>query len=730
MDSKPRTTHYPLSTIHYPLSVIHYLLKNMPLSITKSIGTTNTWLYAFILVLLLLFVSMVATFALVAINNQGDEAYLNNVTRLRLLSQQISQYAATAARGDETGFKQLIKSRTEYKKILDLLANGNPEDRMPATPEVASVPLASLSAVWQEVDTSMGQLLSTEEAVTKLYADFTELEGVMVDVVTQAETMTNTLITAGASPQQMYLATRQLVLLERITNGIRASFTRGFSADAIDAEGQLDDAISQFGDTLTILIEGGEQSSIKVSTVTDPAATQAIRNVIALFGERIDRIDYFLDKAEQLFTAKDAWQSISGNVPKLLEGVEKLQFTYSKAITERFISPTLGNTLATLVFLLLVALGYTIVRINQGRAAESKERLVETQRVSQRNQEAILRLLSEISDLADGDLTVNATVTEDFTGAIADAINYAIEALRDLVININKTAVQVTAAAQRTRTTASQLTQASERQAQQITKAGQAIIGMANSVKKVSANAVESAEVAKRSVEIANRGAKAVQDTIAGMANIREQIQETSKRIKRLGEGAQEIGEIVGLIDDIADQTNILSLNAAIQAAMAGEAGRGFAVVADEIQRLAERSGNATKQIDALVKTIQGDTNEAVNSMEHSTGGVVSGAKVTERAGEALIEIEQVSVQLATQIEDISRASRTQAAVASNIAGTMTIIQEITMQVSGGINETAASTEKLAKLTNELKTSVAGFRLPEEVQRTIAALSESVVVDK
>jgi twitching motility protein PilJ len=270
------------------------------------------------------------------------------------------------------------------------------------------------------------------------------------------------------------------------------------------------------------------------------------------------------------------------------------------------------------------------------------------------------------------------------------------------------------------------LTQASERQAQQIAKAGQAIIGMANSVKKVSANAVESADVAKKSVEIASRGAKAVQDTIAGMDTIREQIQETSKRIKRLGESSQEIGEIVGLIDDIADQTNILALNAAIQAAMAGEAGRGFAVVADEVQRLAERSGNATKQIDALVKTIQSDTNEAVSSMEQSTAGVVAGAKIAERAGEALTEIEKVSVQLAGQIENISQTSRTQAAVASNISGTMTIIQEITMQTSQGTNETAAAIERLAKLANDLKTSVTGFKLPDDVQQEITALSNAL----
>jgi twitching motility protein PilJ len=692
----------------------------------KTIGTTNTWLYAMIGLLLLLFVSMVATFTIVAIKNQGDEAYLNKVTQLRLLSQQITQYAAAAARGDDTGFKQLIKSRIEYKKILELLANGDHATGIPVTPPVAENAINSLTTVWQEVEISVGQLLDTQEAVTKLYADFTEIEGVMTDVEAQTENMTNTMTTAGATPVQMYLATHQLVLLERITNGIRASFTRGYSADAVDAEGQLDEAISQFGDTLTSLQEGNEESTPKVTAVTNPTVVQAIQGVSSLFNERIGRIDYFLDKAEQLFLAKDAWQAISAKVPNLLDNVEKLQVAYNKATKERLVSPTLGNLLAILVFVLLLTLGYVIIRSNQLRATEARERLSENQRMNQRNQEAILRLLSEISDLADGDLTVNATVTEDFTGAIADAINFSIEALRDLIININKTAIQVTAAAQKTRAVAGTLIQANEKQTQQIAKAGQAIIGMANSVKKVSSNAVESAEVAKRSVELSRRGAKAVQDTIGGMDSMREQVQETAKRIKRLGESAQEIGEIVGLIDDIADQTNILALNAAIQAAMAGEAGRGFAVVADEIQRLAERSGNATKQIDAIVKTIQGDTNEAVNSMEQSTTGVVSGAKIAERAGEALTEIERVSVQLAGQIENISQTARTQAAVAANIAGTMNIIQDIATQALSGTTETAASIERLAKLANDLKTSAAGFKLPPEVQKAIEELAESL----
>lgn len=688
----------------------------------KKLGSTNTWLFVFIGFLLISFVMMIATFMLVAIDAKHDEEYLRNVTQLRLLSQQITQHAAAASRGDEEAFVRLRKTRTEYQVSKNVLTEGNSETGMPGTPEEQFVPMKELSDAWKEMDVGINQMLSTQDPVIKLYGDFNQLNQLTVDIVIKTQEMIQSMIAGGTNQIQMYLATKQLMLLERISNSIRLSF-RGDS-DAISAEMQLTDDINEFAENLASLLDGNEE--LPVEAVSDPIAQQTIQDLSTLFDEKIEQIDYFLDKSEQLFQAKDALQLVVEANPKLLNSIEKLQEAFVKRTGERFISPMLSNVLAGVVLVLLVLLSILITRINQARALETKLRLEESQKTNQRNQEAILRLLSEIADLADGDLTVNATVTEDFTGAIADAINYSIEALRDLVISINKTAMQVTGAAQSTRQTASQLTHASERQAQQIAKAGQAIIGMANSVKKVSANAVESAEVAKKSVTIASKGAKAVQDTITGMDSIREQIQETSKRIKRLGESSQEIGEIVGLIDDIADQTNILALNAAIQAAMAGEAGRGFAVVADEVQRLAERSGNATKQIDALVKTIQSDTNEAVASMEQSTSGVVAGAKIAERAGESLTEIEKVSVQLAGQIENISQTSRTQAAVASNISGTMTIIQEITTQTSHGTNETAAAIERLAELANELKKSVAGFKLPEDALQGIADISDSM----
>jgi twitching motility protein PilJ len=334
-------------------------------------------------------------------------------------------------------------------------------------------------------------------------------------------------------------------------------------------------------------------------------------------------------------------------------------------------------------------------------------------RENERNQEAIMRLLDELSSLADGDLTVQATVTEDITGAIADSINYAIEALRELVTTINDSAIQLDGATKQTQSAASHMAKASSAQSRQISSASESMADMAASIEEVSGNSERCSDVARHSVDIAHKGGDAVRRTIDGMNAIRETIQETSKRIKRLGESSQEIGNIVELINDIAEQTNILALNASIQASMAGEAGRGFAVVADEVQRLAERAANATKQIEVLVRTIQTDTNEAVVSMERSTTDVVGGALLAENAGAALEEIEQVSNQIASLVQNISASARQQAVASGNISKNMQVVREISTQTAEGSTATSTSIAKLAALSAQLRKSVAGFRLPD-----------------
>jgi twitching motility protein PilJ len=354
--------------------------------------------------------------------------------------------------------------------------------------------------------------------------------------------------------------------------------------------------------------------------------------------------------------------------------------------------------------LLLVYIGY-------GQVSRARQQFLQIEQANLANQEAILHLLDEMGDLADGDLTVKAQVTENITGAIADSINYTIDSLRDLVTEINRATEQVNQATAQAQATSADLLKAAELQSQQITETGEAVTNMTRSILQVSSNAGQASQVAQRSLQAAAQGAQAVQNTIAGMNEIRTQIQETSKRIKRLGESSQEISEIVELISDITEQTNILALNAAIQAASAGEAGRGFTVVAEEVQRLAERSSEATKQISAIVKTIQTDTNSAVAAMEKSTEGVVEGARLSDAAGQALNEIETVTNNLARLIQAISTATVAQTEVAATVSRNMQQIQSITSQTTEGTKQTAQSIGQLITLAEDLSQSVAGFKL-------------------
>ncbi|HVN46486.1 MAG TPA: methyl-accepting chemotaxis protein, partial [Steroidobacteraceae bacterium] len=465
-----------------------------------------------------------------------------------------------------------------------------------------------------------------------------------------------------------------------------SGLTQG-SIEAAQAAQRIAESSEYLGQVITGFASGS--AALGLTRVTTPDSAKHLKALDATYSELAAAVKRAVAAAPALPAAQNAAHAMVADARDLAASARPAAPAAAQARLLQWLPlALLAGGLVLLVAGLIAALRVHRTLERQRSSAEAQRR------ESDRNQQAILRLLDELSSLADGDLTVQATVTEDITGAIADSINYAVDALRGLVTTINASAIQLDSATRQTQALSQHLAKASGAQSKQIASANESAASMAASVEEVSGNAERAADVARHSVEVAHKGGDAVRRTIDGMNTIRETIQETSKRIKRLGESSQEIGNIVELINDIAEQTNILALNASIQASMAGEAGRGFAVVADEVQRLAERAANATKQIEVLVRTIQTDTNEAVVSMERSTTDVVGGALLAENAGAALEEIEQVSNQIASLVQNISASSRQQSGAVQNIARNMQVLKEISAQTADSTSATSAAIAK------------------------------------
>lgn len=667
-----------------------------------SIVASNSWLTVFATVALVLLAAVVGLIAVINTNSEHDRQYLAYASDLRVLSQEISKNATEAAAGKNEAFALLQESRDQFQSSWDAILNGNPATGLPPVNRAVVDPDA-LERVWLRVRVNADQILESRQTILNIHNLARTMSERIPVIQVENDAVIEIMLDQTMDPAQVAVAQRQNWLAERIIRNINNVLVGGdaavLAANSFSRDAEL------FGRILDGMINGNPDLSLV--QVSDPEASAHLGNIMIDFDRVSNSVDQLLQTSTELFQVREAANQIFSDSQTLLDRANQFNDQLELLPASRLAQPQFAIGLAAVATVLIFL---AIVQIYRAQTRN----LVRTEEQNEQNQNAILRLLDELADLADGDLTTQATVTEDFTGAIADSINFAIDQMRQLVGAINATAVQVSSAAQETQATAMHLAEASEHQAQEIAGASAAVNEMAVSIDQVSANAAESSAVAERSVAIAKKGSDVVQATINGMDNIREQIQETSKRIKRLGESSQEIGDIVSLINDIADQTNILSLNAAIQASMAGDAGRGFAVVADEVQRLAERSSAATKQIEALVKTIQSDTNEAVISMEQTTSEVVSGARLAQDAGVALEEIENVSRSLADLIQNISNAARQQASSAGHISNTMNVIQEITTQTSAGTMASAKSIGNLAKLANEMRASVAGFKLPEE----------------
>jgi twitching motility protein PilJ len=629
----------------------------------------------------------------------GQQAQLReHAAALSSLSQNIPLQAGAAVRGSAPAFDSLAESRARLETVLAEVDAGRAGVGMFASP---SARLLGEEAGWPVLLEQAQAVLDGRQAALDAQSAAADVRELTPQLVAAAAN-----VAKAVGPGEAAVMAPHLERFELRAQGVEqdlSAFADG-TASVEAAARRLSDGLDYMGQVVAGL--GGAENALGIAPAPESAA-QAIRMLEAVFsseGEKVRSAIALGDQLEQIQAARNALAESGAALYADVRSVE--QGTVAGPLAW-LASPWLP------LFLVLVTVVALAAAAFLHRSLAALRRAAEHHaRQNERNQQAILRLLDELSSLADGDLTVQATVTEDITGAIADSINYAIEALRELVMTINDSAIKLDGATRQTQALSTHLAKASGAQSKQIASASESIAAMAASTEEVSGTAERSADVARHSVDIAHKGGDAVRRTIDGMNAIRENIQETSKRIKRLGESSQEIGNIVELINDIAEQTNILALNASIQASMAGEAGRGFAVVADEVQRLAERAANATKQIEVLVRTIQADTNEAVVSMERTTTDVVGGALLAENAGAALEEIEQVSNQIASLVQNISASARQQAGSSQNISRNMQVLREISSQTAESTTATSASIGKLAELAAQLRKSVTGFRLP------------------
>ena len=652
-----------------------------------------------VVILLLLIVGFIVNSIMLDNINSNRIEHTRATDDIQIKAQQLAQHAVLAASGDQASFDDLKIKRDSIATKINSLNDGDKDKRYPRVPVAANDSINTLNTSWFTIQSNVDKILDKQVLIQDMNAIYNKFASEIPLLQSKNNEVVNQLVVIKGDRELIKLAGEQQVLADRMLRRMGEVLKGGMAA--VQASEDLASDTRRFSRVLNGMFNGDDT----IKAVTDDTVLESLGQVYNIFSSLQGDIEEVMN-AQELYEAQVATEDIGNDIPNFINKANDLSEVL-KGIIPKFPSVEVQYALGGLSLLWLIVILFSMTKNDRKRAKVAQE-------LNERNQLAILRLLDEMGSLADGDLTVNATVSEDITGAIADSVNFAVEALRSLVKTINDASVGVASAAQEAQATALHLAEASEHQAQQITNASTAINEIAVSIDEVSINSLESADVAQRSVLIAHNGAEIVRQTIEGMDNIRNQIQETSKRIKRLGESSQEIGNIVELINDISEQTNILALNAAIQAASAGEAGRGFAVVADEVQSLAERASNATKQIETLVQTIQSDTNEAVASMEQTTAEVVDGAKRAENAGDALTEIEAVSNDLAELIQNISESAKQQSVAATNISGTMNVIQEITTQTSVGTQQTAESIGNLVELANELRLSVQDFKLPTE----------------
>ena len=627
-------------------------------------------------------------------------------------SQRLAKSVSQALIGSPEAFPELKESSTALASNVRGLQSGSAT--VPALGEAYSAEVGKIVPLMERAEKNAATVLGEQKTLTEVGTALRSVSRQSSDLLEVAETISSLKLQQNAPPAEISAAGQLVMLTQRIGKSANEFLTmEGVSPEAVFLLGKDLNSFKEIGEGL---LDGSQE--LRLAPTRDEQTRERLTALLKMYEETRAQAGGILGNLQGLVSARQAQTAIVAESEPLRKELEGLQDKLSSV-------SGLGLTGLLLLLIpaalaLLAALGLAYVQLRDSRQrqmlAEQQRHSAELQRqegkrVNDANQAAILRLMNELQTVAEGDLTQEATVTEDITGAIADSVNYTVEELRSLVGNVQSTATRVAQTTSKVETTSTELLATSTEQLREIRETGQSVLDMAARINDVSAQAQESASVARQSLQAAESGLTAVQNAIGGMNSIRDQIQETSKRIKRLGESSQEIGEITELIADITEQTNVLALNAAIQAASAGEAGRGFSVVAEEVQRLAERSGDATRQIAALVKAIQTDTQDAVAAMERSTQGVVEGARLSDNAGTALSEIDSVSRRLADLIEQISSAASKEADQANEVASNIQHIFAVTEQTGESTRSTANQVRDLARMADELRQSVARFKI-------------------